>query len=264
MNCRKFDVPDLCLPTACRVPQSGSVLYHYVGGNRKGPRIWESYEGKKKYAERFTIRWMVGTIRWDTVPEPLDNGDIYGWLMYDGSLPSKEQMVVQPGSYNGNKFHSRSYQGIEGDWYRRCYWDRVLQNRPPLRVNHGLYGRYGAGHVYIHDAQTARDMGRTAKWAKNDMYWKMTKDYIEVYRRVLDGELKPMARYGRSRVKNGHARVSLDLPADKPLAVLACVTRSSGSPASARVTSTTADATVNALALDGGGGILYGKGARYD
>ena len=39
-------------------------------------------------------------------------------------------MVVQPGFYNGGLFISREYEGIEGDWYRRMNWDKVLLNEP--------------------------------------------------------------------------------------------------------------------------------------
>ena len=168
----------------------GKPLLVCYGGVDNKQGVWEAYSGDKTYANKFTLRWMSGSMG------DYDPGLWYGWVS-DGAIESSEQMVVQPGHYNGNLFHSRYYNGIEADWYRVMHWDKVLRTVPESVTIIGFTGDTEQVNVYVTKADQALDMGKTETWETDDMYWEMTKNYIKNYRGIISGTIKHVGEYGK-------------------------------------------------------------------
>ncbi len=185
----------------------GKPLLVCYGGVLQKPETWNAYTGSKTYGNMYTLRWMGGMADMDDIGNN-DPGHWYGWLMPEGTIVSNEQMAVQPGYFNGNLFRSRHYDGIEADWYRVRHWDKVLRALPKKVTVLAFTGDPEQLNFYIHEADKAMDMGRTETWKTNDMYWNMTKDYIQTYRGLMTGALQHMADYGRTTVNNQEMRIT--------------------------------------------------------
>jgi hypothetical protein len=194
----------------------GKPLFVCYGGVDNKPDVWEAYTGDKTYGNKFTLRWMSGNIGDN------DPGLWYGWIS-DGALISKQQMVVQPGHYNGNLFHSRYYNGIEADFYRVMHWDKVLRTAPESVTIIGFTGDVEQVNVYITKADQAQDMGKTETWEEDDMYWKMTKNYIENYRGIISGTIQHVAEYGKVNATSATLNIEFPLAFNEIPAVYAVI-----------------------------------------
>lgn len=183
------------------------LLVIYGGGERKD-RLWKEYAGNKSFANRFTLKWMDGHL----YPEGMDpdnKGDWYGWALVNGSYENAEQMVVQPGFFNHISFASRFKGGIEGDRYRRLFWDKVLLNKPDKVTIISLVGDHEQNDIYdMRIGDYPEEMGRTEHWSYPEMYWEMTRDYIQNYRLLKKGEIHQIAEYGRYEINNSKVTVN--------------------------------------------------------
>lgn len=87
--------------------------------------------------------------------------------------------------------------GLRGDRYRRLNWDKVLLNKPNKVTIISLAGDQEQNDVYdMRIGDYPKEMGRTEYWSYPEMYWEMTKDYIQNYRKLRNGEIEHMAEYG--------------------------------------------------------------------
>jgi len=173
---------------------------------RRRDLLWEAYPGDKSAANQFRLGWMDGYISEDKIGP--DKGDWFGWIMEEGTIVNSDQMVVQPGFYNGGIFISRSYEGIEGDWYRRMNWDRVLLNKPSAVTIISFVGDSEQNDVYnMRTGDYPEEMDRTEHWSYPEMYWEMTKDYVKEYRKIRNNEITRMAEYGKGEIQRDYLNV---------------------------------------------------------
>jgi len=181
----------------------GKPLLVCYGGVQQKHKKWANYTGSKTNAGKFTLKWMDGSI-WpsSTSIDPFNKGNWYGWYLPEGTLENKEQMVVQPGFYNGNAFTSRWYKGTEGDWYRRN-WDKVLLNNPKAVTIISFVGDPEQNDVFnMAPGKYAYAMNKTEHRSYPEMYWEMTKDYIQNYRLLRRGEIQQIAEYGTEEISD--------------------------------------------------------------
>lgn len=168
---------------------------------------WANYTGSKLVADRFTVKWMDA----DLIESKIDSenkGDWYGWQMINGTIENEQQMVVQPGFYNGGAFISREKNGIEGDLYRSD-WDKVLVNKPKDVTIISLVGDPEQNDVFnMIQGEYTYGMGPTEFWSYPEMYWEMTKDYIQNFRKLHSNEIAHIAEYGSQKVSSSSVTIN--------------------------------------------------------
>lgn len=125
------------------------------------------------WTQYFTICWANGTN--SSTP------DLYGWGIPNGSINSTNLMEVMPG-WNNHRgaFTSRLYNNVEGDFYRKLCWDRVLTQLPSTVIINS-YNEF-AEETGIQKSNTNLLTGNSEKWSTPDMYWNMTLSYINQYK----------------------------------------------------------------------------------
>lgn len=183
---------------------------------------WENYTGSKQAANRFTVKWMDGDLIESKI-DPDNKGDWYGWHMVNGTIENDQQMVVQPGFYNGGDFISREKNGIEGDMYRSD-WDKVLVNKPKDISIISLVGDPEQNDVFnMAIGEYNYGMGATEFWSYPEMYWEMTKDYIQNFRKLHSGEVAHIADYGTQNLSGSTITINFSQPFDVTPVVYASI-----------------------------------------
>lgn len=180
----------------------GKPLLVCYGGLEDKPGKWAAYSGSKEYGNRFNLKWMEGDMRYANTSIDFDNiGDWYGWGLWDGSIPNEKQMVVQPGFYNGGVFFSRSEGEIEGDRYRKLCWDKVLLEAPKDVTVISFVGDMEQNDVMeMIPGEFLHGLGKTEHWSYPDMYWDMTKDFIQNFKKLKKGQIEAAAEYGNIKL----------------------------------------------------------------
>ena len=168
---------------------------------------WANYTGSKQAANKFTVKWMDGDLVESNI-DPDNKGDWYGWQMVNGTIENDQQMVVQPGFYNGGAFISREKNGIEGDLYRSD-WDKVLVNKPKDITIISLVGDPEQNDVFnMIEGEYTYGMGATEFWNYPEMYWEMTKDYIQNFRKLHSNEIAHIAEYGTQNLSGSSVTIN--------------------------------------------------------
>lgn len=125
------------------------------------------------WTQYFTIRWCNGT--------NLSTPDLYGWGIPNGSISSTNLMEVMPGWNNHQgSFTSRIYNSVEGDFYKKLCWDKVLAQLPGTVIINS-YNEF-AEETAVQTSNTSLLNGNSEMWSTPDKYWKLTTDYISQYR----------------------------------------------------------------------------------
>ena len=183
---------------------------------------WENYTGSKQAADRFTVKWMDGDLIESNI-DPDNKGDWYGWQMVNGTIENDQQMVVQPGFYNGGAFISREKNGIEGDLYRSD-WDKVLVNKPKDITIISLLGDPEQNDVFnMIQGEYTYGMGATEFWSYPEMYWEMTKDYIQNFRKIHSNEIAHVAEYGTQNLAGSSVTINFSQEFDVEPVVYASI-----------------------------------------
>jgi PKD-like domain/Secretion system C-terminal sorting domain/FG-GAP-like repeat len=147
------------------------VVYY---GQLSYKTAWEALSSHP-WTQYFTMRWCLGTNGDSSIP------DLYGWGLPNGSIISPNLMEVMPGWNNKHgQFTSRTYNGVEGDFYRKQCWDRVLTQLPTTVIINS-YNEFGE-ETGLQRSNTSQLTGISEKWSSPDMYWNMTVDYINQYK----------------------------------------------------------------------------------
>jgi hypothetical protein len=208
----------------------GKPLLVCFGGVPDKHIDWPNYSGPKTNANRFTLKWMDGNITTDSIGP--NKGDWYGWWLPEGTIENSDQMVVQPGFYNGNLFTSRWLSDIEGDQYRKGSWDKLLRNLPDAATVISFVGDPEQNDVYdMAPGLYPYEMGNTEHWSYPEMYWEMTKDYIQTYRQLYAGKIEHIAEYGRVDIDQAALTVNFTQSFPEPPVVFACVEGTVNAPA---------------------------------
>ncbi len=183
---------------------------------------WANYTGTKQAADRFTLKWMDADLIESNI-DPDNKGDWYGWQLINGTIENEQQMVVQPGFYNGGAFISREKNGIEGDLYRSD-WDKVLVNKPKDVTIISLVGDPEQNDVFnMTEGKYTYGMGKTEFWSYPEMYWVMTKDFIQNFRRLHSGEISHIAEYGSQNVSSSSVTINFSQAFDVQPVVYASI-----------------------------------------
>jgi len=145
------------------------------------------------WTQYFTIRWCTGTN--SSTP------DLYGWGIPNGSINSSTLMEVMPG-WNNHKgsFVSRTYNGVEGGFYKELCWDRVLTQLPGTVIINS-YNEF-AEETAVQITNTSNLTGSSEAWSTPDKYWDMTVDYIDQYRTEKANQLKSASIPFKSKNKD--------------------------------------------------------------
>jgi len=170
-------------------PDNGgpSTYFHLDGkpllvcyyGQESYKTAWEN--SSHPWTQYFTVRWANGT--------NTSNPDLYGWGIPNGSINSSDLMCVMPGWNNHlGAFTSRTYNGIEGDFYKKQCWDRVLTELPDTVIINS-YNEY-AEQTAVAISNTDYLAPGEDQWSATDLYWDLTVDYIQQYRAAKSGSSK--------------------------------------------------------------------------
>ncbi len=125
------------------------------------------------WSQKFTMRWCNGS-------NPSTPG-LYGWGIPNGSINSSNLMEVMPGWNNHQgAFVSRTYNGVEGDFYRKLCWDRVNAQMPDQIIINSF--NEFAEETGMQTTNTDLLSGTSEKWSSPNFYWNMTANYISQYK----------------------------------------------------------------------------------
>jgi hypothetical protein len=151
--------------------QDGKPLLVCYYGVESYRQAW--YNIAHPWSDKFTVRWCNGTNS--------NTPDLYGWGIPNGAINSTFLMEVMPG-WNNHKgsFVSRTYSAVEGDFYRKLCWDRVLSKKPEQIIINS-YNEY-AEETALAKTNTSNLVTPSEKWSSPSMYWDMTVSYVAQYK----------------------------------------------------------------------------------
>ncbi len=165
---------------------------------------WEQPLSPKPYTSLATLRWSQGALPdgngefydypsrtgWGCYmanaigkPPPSLYGEYVPWGLPYGSLGAGPIMGVTPGwntRANGGWYIKRSQFGIEGAFYTRCGWDRVVNAKPRMVVI-ASFNEFVEENA-VEPADTTQNPAVSHRWSKPDVYWNLTVEGIRRYR----------------------------------------------------------------------------------
>lgn len=142
-----------------------------------------NWKGNRTYLDKITSRWMDGTQSGASG----DKANCYGWIVPGkfGNVRAREMMPVMPGFWNGLTFFDRE----DGDMYR-SQWMRVIQYQPQSVWVNSFNETWEHTSVepsyHVIDQFVANPLF-TKPWSDyygnrmDDFYWRMTKEYNQLY-----------------------------------------------------------------------------------
>ncbi|BAZ09906.1 hemolysin-type calcium-binding protein [Calothrix sp. NIES-4071] len=151
---------------------------------------WQNANINKSATNLFNLEWAQGRVT-DTgdnsqiTPQSANtsqtsSNSYFGWGYPQGSLTSKDVMVVMPGWNNLlGEYVSRTYNGQEGDFYESKGWARVLEAKPNITVINS-FNEYLEGTA-VAPADTSL-LPASEQWSSSNLYWDMTKSYNSKYK----------------------------------------------------------------------------------
>ena len=157
----------------------GSEEYHYYLNGKPvlvaygvDEADWNAYRGSKTYADKFTIRFGIGSVG--------DKKEQWGWAATNGTIYSgrEESALVMPGWRNRAGYDPVLREN--GDFYRKC-WETVLgsDGRPRVIIINSFNEFAERTAVFPADATAEPDPDDRYS---GTLYWDMTKEYIAKFR----------------------------------------------------------------------------------
>lgn len=149
-------------------------------------RAWEDWNGDKSASNRFTVRFIQGTVPNRSNPNnptpPSEDYGLYaGWGYPEGSLVNNDMMVVMPGWNNhAGRYVSRNPNGIPGSFYTDQCWERVTATEPKITVINS-FNEY-TEQTAVAPADTSQVIYTTEPWPSPSFYWDLTVNYINELR----------------------------------------------------------------------------------
>lgn len=206
------------------------VCYGETPDSKNKDVQWTAYTGSKTNASNFSVKWMDGNITTANLSVNQDAvGDWYGWSLPHGTIVNNNQMVVQPGFYNGGSLYSRWEDGVEGDRYRMLCWDKVLVALPKDVTIISFAGDPEQNDVMeMEQGEFLHGLGKTEHWSYPEMYWEMTKDYIQNFRKLKNNQIEHVAEYGRAQVTGSSMMINFTQNFSEKPVVYACYKGGSG------------------------------------
>jgi hypothetical protein len=173
---------------------SGSK-YQYVDGkplltvyaNQTQRRAWENSSISKTNSNRFTIRWVQGSVcnrnsggcSYPVVSGKLD--EYYGWAFIDGAIHNDDVMVLMPGWDNHGRSTTPPVLRNNGAFYELNGWQRVVcDGYNPDLVMVASYNEYGEDTA-VAPSYTS-DLPLNKRWSSPSQYWNITKLYNAAYK----------------------------------------------------------------------------------
>jgi hypothetical protein len=72
-------------------------------------------------------------------------------------------------------------------------------------------------------------MNKTEHWSYPEIYWEMTRDYIQNYRKIRKGELQHIAEYGKINISGTNIAINFSKRFKEAPAVFASIKGNAGS-----------------------------------